>query len=110
MVVQLLSIACLYIIMNGSPFIVIGIQVLYSKTFGAVERYLYLFDLYHFLTLFLSFVCLGSLGDVRTKIDSLSRKIHCHCSIRSSRADINHGQTDGTIEMGMTNMPTVNIQ
>ncbi|CAF3772930.1 unnamed protein product [Rotaria sordida] len=53
MIIQLLSIACLYIIMNAPLFIVIGIQVFYSKIFAATERDLYLFYLYYFLTLFL---------------------------------------------------------
>ncbi|CAF0861552.1 unnamed protein product [Rotaria sp. Silwood1] len=90
MVVQLLSIACLYIIMNAPPFIVIGIQVFLSKTFAATERNLYLFYLYYFLTLFLPFVCLGSVRHLRSKIVSLLRTMKCHCLVRSSRVAVIH--------------------
>ncbi|CAF3832241.1 unnamed protein product [Rotaria sordida] len=67
MIIQLLSIACLYIIMNIPLFIIIFIQQCCLKTFAIAEHDLYLFYLYYFLLIFLPFVCLGSIDNLREK-------------------------------------------
>jgi hypothetical protein len=77
MVVQLLSIACLYILMNIPLFIIILIKECCISTFADVEHELYLFYFYYFLTLLFPFVCLGSLGDVRKKFRRFYQKFAC---------------------------------
>jgi hypothetical protein len=66
--VQLLSISCLYIIMNLPLFIIILIQKCCLTTFAVAEHELYFFYLYYFLVLILPFVCLGSFSDLRKKL------------------------------------------
>ncbi|CAF1394303.1 unnamed protein product [Adineta ricciae] len=75
MVLQLLSIACLYIIFNAPPFFVAGIRATVSKTFATVEYEIYFLYLFYVLTLFLPFVCLPSLGGVRAKLNALVNTI-----------------------------------
>lgn len=89
MIVQILSIAALYIIMSFPRFIVILIQKCCYTAFGVIEYNLYLFYLYYFLSILLPFVCLGSLGGLKKKLRKLKR---C-CMRRSSRVHIANNQT-----------------
>ncbi|CAF4612003.1 unnamed protein product [Rotaria sp. Silwood1] len=87
MIIQLLSITCLYIIINIPLFIIIFIQQCCLKTFAVVEHDLYLFYLYYFLLIFLPFVCLGSLGNLREKF----RRFKPCCKKSSIQAPVMNG-------------------
>lgn len=92
MVVQLLSIASLYIIMNVPLFIIILIRKCCLTTFAVTEYKLYFFYLYFFLILFLPFVCLGSLGGFRKKLIVLLRRFKCWSSDCAARRQIRGDQ------------------
>jgi hypothetical protein len=85
MVIQLFSIACLYMIMISPSAIISFIQATLSKTFAKPEYTLYIAYLYYFLTLFLPFLCLGSVNDLQKKLNTVYQTIGCHCLVRTSR-------------------------
>jgi len=103
MVVQLFSIVCLYTVMITPPVVVIIIRITISKTFAIVEYTLYISYLFYFLPLFLPFVCLGSVDNLRMKINSLLQIIR----VRSSRVDVIDDQRIGTV---MNVMPRVTVR
>jgi hypothetical protein len=106
MFIQLISLACLYMIMITPPSVISIIRAVLSETLAKVGYALYIAYLYYFLTLFLPFVCLGSVGDLRKKWNSFFRTIGCHCLVRASRVDIIVGKT---LMIQMSVMPNIAI-
>ena len=111
MSIQLLTIACLYILMNFPPFAIIFIQVfILSKTFAIYIYALFIFYLYYFLTLFLPFVCLGSVKDSRKKMKRFIQQMGCYRLFGTSRIDVILDQSiNATIGNELALMPTVYI-
>jgi hypothetical protein len=103
---QLLSIVCLYTIIITPSFVIFTIRASISKTFAKTEYTLYISYLFYFLTLFLPFVCLGSVGELRKKIKSLLQTGRQFCLVRSTRVDVIRGQGNRTTAV----MPIVAIR
>lgn len=111
MSIQLLTIACLYVLMNFPPFAIIFIQVfILSKTFAIYIYALFIFYLYYFLTLFLPFVCLGSVKDSRKKMKRFIQQMGCYRLFGTSRIDVILDQSiNATIGNELALMPTVYV-
>ena len=101
MSIQLLTIACLYVLMNTPPYTIIAIRVFVLETMGAELYALFIYYLYYFLTLFLPFVCLGLVHDFHKRIKIWLQKILCRRLLNRTftRVDV--------FVNGTTRMPTV---